>query len=171
MLGGEPSKNRDNRMKKILLGSAVVALLAPTLGAAAPPASVRAACAQDARRLCSAVFGDPQARQACMREHRAELSSECRAAIAEFRRGQGAGPGVVQRRGAGKENLANRGDCAVHWRGGECKSSAWLRRRERCADQVQQAYLPQHTGGGASWRRAGGTAVNALQRCMRGGAM
>jgi hypothetical protein len=39
----------------------------------------------DARRLCSAFMQDDAKRHACMHDHRAELSSDCRRAIAESR--------------------------------------------------------------------------------------
>jgi len=52
---------------------------------AAPPQAVRAACSGDAKRLCAAVLGDTKKRQACMKEHRAELSAGCKAAITQWR--------------------------------------------------------------------------------------
>jgi hypothetical protein len=52
---------------------------------AAPPQAVRAACSDDAKRLCAAVLGDTKKRQACMREHRAELSAGCKAAVTQWR--------------------------------------------------------------------------------------
>jgi hypothetical protein len=70
-------------MKKLLLGGVFVVLAAPTFTIAAPSAAVRAACHEDARRVCGAVFGNPGAVQACMREHRAELSEGCKAAMAQ----------------------------------------------------------------------------------------
>jgi hypothetical protein len=64
----------------------VIALVAPTLAMAAGPATtaaVRAACGPDARKLCSAVIRDPEARHKCMVEHRAQLSEACKAALAQ----------------------------------------------------------------------------------------
>ena len=64
---------------------ALIALV-PTLATAATPApsaSVRAACTPDARRLCGAVIGNPEAQRKCMIEHRAQLSDACKTAIAE----------------------------------------------------------------------------------------
>ena len=50
---------------------------------AAAPQAVRAACSGDAQRLCAGVPG--KQRQACMKEHRAELSAGCKAAITQWR--------------------------------------------------------------------------------------
>jgi len=47
--------------------------------------SVKEACMADARRLCGSVLGDDEKRQACMREHRSELSKDCLHAIAVSR--------------------------------------------------------------------------------------
>lgn len=52
---------------------------------AAPPQAVRAACSGDAQRLCAAVLGDAKKRQACMREHGADLSAGCKAAVTQWR--------------------------------------------------------------------------------------
>ena len=52
---------------------------------AGPAQAVRAACSGDAQRLCAAVLGDTKKRQACMKEHRAELSAGCKAAITQWR--------------------------------------------------------------------------------------
>jgi len=46
-----------------------------------PNAAVREACMGDARRFCSAVIQDLETRRACMKAHRAELSSACKAAL------------------------------------------------------------------------------------------
>ncbi len=89
----------------------VVLIAAAQTAVAAPTAAVRAACVEDAKRLCADVFG--QARRACMREHRAaELSENCKAAIAEFR-------------SAGGKNAQQ------HPAGG---------RREKCIAYIQQSY-------------------------------
>ena len=52
-------------------------------GAGPRNAAVHQACMGDARRFCSAVIRDVQARRACMRAHRAELSAECKEALAK----------------------------------------------------------------------------------------
>src|SRR5215472_17714259 len=78
----------------------ISAITSPT--EAAPPQAVRAACSGDAQRLCAAVLGDPKAQPACMREHRAELSASCKAAIAQWRGGAGGG-GPQANRGEGTE--------------------------------------------------------------------
>jgi hypothetical protein len=57
---------------------------------AAPPKYVQAACRSDAKRLCASVLRNTQKRQACMREHRAELSAGCKAAVAKWRGKEGA---------------------------------------------------------------------------------
>ncbi len=72
-----------HRLAAANLLPAVTAALGPPAG---PPEAVRDACVADARRLCSAVIRDNAKRHACMSEHRAELSSDCRRAIAESRR-------------------------------------------------------------------------------------
>jgi hypothetical protein len=46
----------------------------------------------DAKRLCAAVLGNQEARMKCMKQHRAELSPECRAKIAEQRDVDGTRP-------------------------------------------------------------------------------
>jgi acyl-CoA thioesterase-1 len=67
-------------------------LLPQVIDALGPPAQstspdVVHACAADARRLCPTVLGDPAKRHACMHDHRAELSKDCRSAIARSREG------------------------------------------------------------------------------------
>ncbi len=71
-----------HRLAAAHLLPAVTAALGPPSG---PPEAVRDACVADARRLCAAVIQDTAKRHACMREHRAELSSDCRRAIAASR--------------------------------------------------------------------------------------
>jgi hypothetical protein len=85
-------------MAKWIFGIGRLALLSVVLVSpltcqtnAAPPKYVRAACVGDAKRLCAAVYENTQKRQACMREHRAELSAACKAAIKRWR-GKEAGP-------------------------------------------------------------------------------
>jgi acyl-CoA thioesterase I len=74
-----------HRLAAANLLPAVTAALGPPSG---PPETVRDACVADARRLCAAVIQDNEKRHACMRAHRAELSSDCRRAIAESRQQQ-----------------------------------------------------------------------------------
>jgi hypothetical protein len=64
----------------ILLFSPAAAYAAP-----APSPAVRRACHEDAQKLCSSVLSEPEKRRACMREHREQLSEECRTAIMEQR--------------------------------------------------------------------------------------
>jgi len=59
---------------------AVIVLVAPTLAIAATPAptaAVRAACGADARKFCSAVIRDPEARHKCMVDHHEQDSISC----------------------------------------------------------------------------------------------
>jgi hypothetical protein len=51
-------------------------------GPGQPNAALRQACGDDARKFCAAVIQDLEARRACMRAHQADLSSACKAAIA-----------------------------------------------------------------------------------------
>src|SRR5580704_11597321 len=68
---------------------AMVPMLA-TAATPAPSAAVRAACTPDAKRLCGAVIGNPEARHKCMVAHRAQLSEACKTAIAEDKKAPGA---------------------------------------------------------------------------------
>ena len=52
-------------------------------GAGPRNAAVHQACIGDAQRFCSAVIRDKQARRACMKAHRAELSAGCKEALAK----------------------------------------------------------------------------------------
>jgi hypothetical protein len=70
----------------IALPLAAFAQTTPPAGVAAPPSpalkearkNMRAACAGDAQKFCGGLARG--ALQACMREHRAELSAECQSA-------------------------------------------------------------------------------------------
>jgi hypothetical protein len=86
-------------MSKWLFGIGSFALLTVVLALAiasqteaAPPKYVRAACIGDAKTLCASVLRNTQKRQACMREHRAELSAGCKAAVAKWRGKEGGQP-------------------------------------------------------------------------------
>jgi hypothetical protein len=68
-----------------LLAVVLAAAITSQTEAAAPPKYVRAACHDDAKRLCASVLRNTPKRQACMREHRAELSAGCKAAHAKWR--------------------------------------------------------------------------------------
>ena len=76
--------DRSRRIYSVLL-SLTLLLSVSEVTLAAPNAAVRAACMHDAKRLCAAVLGNQEARMKCMKQHRAELSPECRAKIAEQR--------------------------------------------------------------------------------------
>ena len=49
----------------------------------------RSACLNDAKKLCASVIHDDEARRGCMREHSAELSEGCKAAVAAERGADG----------------------------------------------------------------------------------
>jgi hypothetical protein len=110
---------------------------------AAAPQAVRAACSGDAQRLCAAVLGDSKKRQACMREHRAELSAGCKAAIAQWR---GKGAGAPQGGQLGSEDT---------------KLPPGRNRLERC-----RAYVQAYSFTGNINRLHAGPA--AVRRCMHG---
>ena len=103
------------RSPKCIIWSATTLLLtAHTATIAAPNAAIRAACHEDAKRLCADLFGDPEAVRACMRGHHEQLSQKCKATIAEVKRG---------------ENSAQGKNPQVH-----------AGRRERCIAYIQQSY-------------------------------
>ena len=60
---------------------AVILCVAVSDPARAVSAAVSAACRDDAFRLCSSVIRDEAKRHACMRDHAAQLSPGCIAAI------------------------------------------------------------------------------------------
>ena len=68
-----------------------VGLAAPTIGVAAPNAAVRAACLNDAKKFCSSVIQDDEARRNCMKAHTSELSAGCKEAVAAQRSAAGKG--------------------------------------------------------------------------------
>ena len=61
-------------MYKFCAASLLVGSLAPTMGVAATSAAVRAACLNDAKKFCSSVIQDDEARRNCMKAHASELS-------------------------------------------------------------------------------------------------
>lgn len=63
----------------------IVDILGPPPEAASIPASARKACYADAKRLCESVLGDEAKRHECMQEHKAQLSKDCRDALAASR--------------------------------------------------------------------------------------
>ena len=111
---------------KWLFGIAHLALLSVVLVAAitsqteaAAPRAVLAACHDDVRRLCAAVLWKSEARQACMREHSAELSAGCKAAIAQWHGREG--------------NTRQVGHLPLGWdKAADCYTNC---RRVRCTDQ------------------------------------
>jgi hypothetical protein len=118
----------------LLLGSVFIALAAPTLTMATPNAAVHAACSGDARRLCSSAFGDREAVRACMREHHAEWSNRCKAAVANRRSAQGGRAPVRVPRGGAQEN----GDAAFF---------AAHPRAKRCLEEAEKLYPTGLRGG------------------------
>ena len=106
---------RGARMKRrefiTVLGGA---LTWASIAHAAPNAAIRAACHEDAKRLCVNAFGNPEAVRTCMREHHEQLSNKCKATIAEVKRGGNSAQG----------------------KNPQLRAS----RRERCIAYVQQDY-------------------------------
>ena len=68
-----------------------VGLAAPTIGVAAPNAAVRAACLNNAKKFCSSVIQDDEARRNCMKTHTSKLSAGCKEAVAAQRSAAGKG--------------------------------------------------------------------------------
>jgi acyl-CoA thioesterase I len=72
-----------------LVASQLLPKIVEALGPPPPPQAVSTdvtnACRADAKRLCQSALGDAERRHACMHEHRAELSRDCRNAIAKSR--------------------------------------------------------------------------------------
>jgi hypothetical protein len=75
-----------------LLAVVLVPAMASQAEAAAPPQYVRAACHDDAKRLCASVLSNTAKRQACMKEHHADLSAGCKAAVAKWHGKEGGQP-------------------------------------------------------------------------------
>jgi hypothetical protein len=74
--------------------------------------------------------------------------------------GPGMGPGGPGGPGAAGKN------CAIKFNG-ECRSPAWMAKREKCAAQVQAAFMPgTGIGGDAHSRDTYGRM--ALRKCMQG---
>jgi hypothetical protein len=117
-------------MNRLLLGSAFIALIAPTLTSAAPNPAIRAACHEDTRRLCSSVFGDLEAVRKCMREHHAELSEGCKSAISSSRH-----TNAMPRHGDAmprhRDAMSRHGEPLAHWRG-KYPQSPSIRNRSHC---------------------------------------
>jgi hypothetical protein len=78
--------SREAKMRNAyrLLGIAVGLNLLSTFAmshAMASEASVRAACMNDAKKLCASAVDDANARRACMAKNKAKLSKGCKVAI------------------------------------------------------------------------------------------
>jgi hypothetical protein len=102
---------------KCIICSAIALLVfAHKATLAAPNSAIRAACHEDAKRLCADLLGNPEAVRACMREHHEQLSDKCKSTIA--------GVKVGEKSAQGKNP--------------EVRSFA--SRRERCIAYVQQDY-------------------------------
>ena len=90
-------------MNVVRASAVAIALLFPVL-ASAEPGGPRGACMNDVKTLCGSVQPGGGRIRECMREHRAELSSQCKLAIAdrmlERRKGDRQGP----RRGPGEKS-------------------------------------------------------------------
>ena len=101
-----------------LLSVVLVPAITPQTKARAPQ-PVLAACHDDVRRLCAAVLWNAEARQACMREHSAELSVGCKSAIAQWRGREG--------------NTSKVGQLPLGWdKAADCYTNC---RTVRCIDQ------------------------------------
>jgi hypothetical protein len=74
-------------LRVMLVG--LIALACLSSAAQAVPAAVRQACMSDAIKFCDSVIHDAAKRRACMRSHRAELSTRC---IEAVRKSRGGGP-------------------------------------------------------------------------------
>jgi len=92
---------RSRHLPALLIGLAFsAATLAATAAAAAPaggPPSGDRPCHDDAMKYCSDHVGDRDAMRACMREHQASFSQQCRdamqARMQAHMQGQGQGQG------------------------------------------------------------------------------
>jgi hypothetical protein len=72
----------ENRAMRLTLLIVLTAGMIPTLAQAEPGAG-RGACLRDIKTICAGVQPGGGRIRNCIREHRAELSQECKAAIAE----------------------------------------------------------------------------------------
>jgi len=69
-------------MRRLRLVVVLAGLSLPAI-AVAQPAAMKGACASDVRTLCGSVQPGGGRIRECMREHRAQLSVECKVAIAD----------------------------------------------------------------------------------------
>ena len=67
--------------KLIVLGFALVFLTLPRSAAAEPTSAERAACQQDAFRLCTQAIPDRDRVRACLRQNMRRISSLCRGVL------------------------------------------------------------------------------------------
>jgi hypothetical protein len=65
------------------------------------------------------------------------------------------------------ENRAKGGQCAAVV-GGKCRSANWVRRREKCGAEVQEAYRSGRTRGAGGFQARSTAARLAVRRCMHG---
>jgi hypothetical protein len=75
-------------MRRLSIAALLCGALIPLNSGYSAP---RPACLNDAKKFCASVIQDEEARRRCMREHGAELSEGCKAAIAADRRASGKG--------------------------------------------------------------------------------
>jgi hypothetical protein len=73
---------REGKMKKAYrLAGLVMGLGVLSTFAMASDASVRAACMNDAKRLCRSVIDDTNGRRACMAKYKSKFSKSCKLAL------------------------------------------------------------------------------------------
>src|SRR5262245_33610294 len=80
----QPEISSMNSLRILVVAAAVV--VAPALALAEPGehnGPLRAACANDVKALCGSVQPGGGRIRECMREHRAQLSTACKVAIAD----------------------------------------------------------------------------------------
>lgn len=75
-------------MRSFMIAVLVCAAAIPLNNSYSAP---RPACLNDAKKFCASVIQDEEARKRCMREHAADLSEGCKAAVAAERRANGKG--------------------------------------------------------------------------------
>jgi hypothetical protein len=65
------------------------------------------------------------------------------------------------------EQQAKGSQCAAMV-GGKCRSANWVRRREKCGAEVQEAYRHGRTRGAGGFQARSTAARLAVRRCMHG---
>jgi hypothetical protein len=65
------------------------------------------------------------------------------------------------------EKQAKGGQCAAMI-GGKCRSANWVRRREKCGADVQEAFRHGRTRGAGGFQARSTVARQAVRKCMHG---